>query len=119
MATPRGTPALTPLPDGRVMATGGGTQATTENDNSTELRAAEVYDPASGRWAALPPMLARRLRHTVTVLPDGQVLVIGGYGGARIPATAQSAERYGPGSSTGTCFFQTGRCLDGRFLVLQ
>src|SRR4051794_35600591 len=65
---------LTTLRDGRVLAAGG-------NDAVVgSLRVAEVYNPASGTWRATGSMNTAHGGHTATLLPDGEVLVAGGYG---------------------------------------
>ncbi len=81
------------LPDGRVLVTGGiGTGL-----NSGATNSVTAYDPASGTWTAKNFMATKRSRHTATLLPNGQVLVVGGYDGAS--ATA-SAELYNPATGT-------------------
>lgn len=60
------------LADGRVLICGGGPVTT---------NAAEIYDPVRNLIVAAPPMLTPRQQHTATLLPDGRVLVIGGYDG--------------------------------------
>jgi hypothetical protein len=53
---------------------------------------AELYDAATGRWEKAGPAGGaagtHRVGHTVTLLPDGRVLVVGG-GTARAAATAE------------------------------
>jgi hypothetical protein len=39
---------------------------------------ADLYDPQSGKWSFVGPMLPYRTAHTATVLPTGQVLIAGG-----------------------------------------
>jgi len=58
----------TVLSDGRVLVLG-----------ATGLSRAELYDPASNRWALTGPSMDR-YHHTATRLTDGRVLVVGGYG---------------------------------------
>ena len=66
------------LPDGKVLATGG-TSASGFNNATGSVLAAEVWDPATGRWTTLASMSVRRLYHsTAVLLPDGRVLSAGG-----------------------------------------
>ena len=75
------------LLDGRVLVTGG--------YDSQALSDSELYDPRSGRWMATGNLTNPRSRHSVTVLPDGMVLVAGGGGDG-------SAEVYDPATGTWT-----------------
>src|SRR5450759_4633159 len=97
MVTPRSDFTATLLPDGKVLVAGGlhsGVQAA-----AAELAAAELYDPGSGSWTATASLVTPRTGHAATLLPDGKVLVAGGYGGNGALA---SAERYDPGSGSWT-----------------
>ena len=59
---------------------------------------AELYDPTTGTWAETGAMTVARSSHIATLLPDGRVLVVGGYGANFKPV--RRAEVYDP--STGT-----------------
>jgi hypothetical protein len=72
------------LRDGRVLVAGGATPAL-----GIPLALAEVWDPATGAWRRVTPMLTGRKAHAASVLPDGRVLVAGG-------AVAAYSEIYDP-----------------------
>jgi hypothetical protein len=87
------------LPDGRVLVVGTSCGGTT--DCEVDVTSVEVYDPSSRSWAAaMGSSVAVRNHHTVTLLPDGKVLVAGGLSDRQDPAgtTLASAELYDPGS---------------------
>jgi chitodextrinase len=69
---------LTNLPDGTVLATGGGTDKSSQIDANGVLPA-EDWDPSTGNWTRYAAMAEPRLYHSVaTLLPDGRVYVAGG-----------------------------------------
>ena len=78
MAFPRSYLNLTILPDGQVLATGGGT--TTDKANfSTAVYEAEMWSPTTKRWTTMSRAQVPRLYHsTALLLPDARVLVAGG-----------------------------------------
>src|SRR5262245_6805317 len=78
MAFPRSYLNLTVLPDGQVLATGGGT--TTDKANfSTAVFEAELWSPSTKTWTTLSRSQVPRLYHsTALLLPDARVLVAGG-----------------------------------------
>jgi hypothetical protein len=78
MAFPRSFLNLTNLPDGTVLATGGGTDKSGFVDANAVLPA-EDWSPSTGSWTTYAAMSAPRLYHSVAVLlPDGRVYVAGG-----------------------------------------
>lgn len=60
------------LPDGRVLITGG--QA-----GEGGVAYAQIYDPQTRKFSALPPMLEPRFVHAMNMLPNGDVLITGGF----------------------------------------
>ncbi|XYI01869.1 kelch repeat-containing protein [Sorangium sp. So ce1128] len=80
MTTARADHTATLLPDGRVLVVGGDTGSA---DLEGALDSVEVFDPAAGQgtgWSTGAPMNAAHADHTATLLPDGRLLVAGGYG---------------------------------------
>jgi PKD repeat protein len=62
------------LPDGTVIAAGGYNYP----DSGSPSAFVNLYDPTTNTWRSLAPMLVSRLDHTLTVLPDGRVLIVAG-----------------------------------------
>jgi len=83
------------LLNGKVLVIGGGVGHRVWNDlNSTEL-----YDPLTGVWTTTGSMKYPRLYHTASLLPDGNVLVVGGTDNKANRSIYNSSELYNP--STG------------------
>ncbi|WP_437300204.1 kelch repeat-containing protein [Sorangium sp. So ce426] len=89
--------ALTLLPDGRVLRTGG-------SDDDSTLKEAVFYDPATNTWSSAGSMSVTRYLHTATLLQDGRVLVVGGYtlNGNEMPQGRTSVEIYDPATGAWT-----------------
>lgn len=104
--------AATLMADGEVLVAGGTYDVNSgENDELDSLRGTESYDPATNRWRARAPTLLPRAQDTATLMPNGDVLVAGGYdcgggvgclgyGGSGDCCGASSAEVYDPASNT-------------------
>jgi subtilisin-like proprotein convertase family protein len=120
--TPRYIHTATLLTNGLVLVAGG-------VDNAGNiLNSAELYnpDPVSGGWTGAGSMTdAARYAHTATLLPNGKVLVVGGYGNSG--AALSSAELYDPvsgwepptGSMAAARYFHTATLLpNGKVLVV-
>ena len=89
MAKGRVRHALSCLPDGRVLVTGGIDPA------GRILDTAEIYDPATRTFTLLlTRMNSPRADHTATPLPDGKVLVAGGFN--QFGQALASSETYDP-----------------------
>jgi N-acetylneuraminic acid mutarotase len=88
---------LTRLLDGRVLVAGGSAYQTPGAAPYAQA-SAELYDPGTGRWTKTGSMTTPRSGHIATLLPDGSVLVVGGY----LPnlATTRRAETFDPGTGT-------------------
>src|SRR6202011_189319 len=70
------------LGDGTVLVAGGKTlQSKTSQNQDRGLSSAELYDPASRQWRTTANTLAGRHTHAASALPNGRVLVAGGYDG--------------------------------------
>lgn len=65
----------------KVLIFGGAVWSDDDGVNTeTFLKTAEVFDPITGTFTKLPDITPSRAYHTATVLPDGRVLVWGGFG---------------------------------------
>jgi N-acetylneuraminic acid mutarotase len=89
MGQPRHGFPLALLPNGAVLAPGGGIGRI-----DGVLATVQVFDPASGTWQEVGSMSLQRHSFTAVALRDGRVVAIGG-GGAD-DAGARSAEIYDP-----------------------
>jgi hypothetical protein len=49
-----------------------------QGNNQIAAAACEVYDPATGKWTLSGSDEIGRVLHTLTLLPNGQVLIVGG-----------------------------------------
>lgn len=97
MPQPHANHTATLLRDGRVLVVGGERMGIPDRGLSADesLRmAADLYDPRTERWSAAGIMTEWRLYHAATLLPDGRVLVTGGWAGE--DGDRATAEVYDP-----------------------
>jgi len=124
MANARFGHTATLLADGRVLVTGGANSG----GHCTFMPTAEVYDPRTGKWTNTRTMGMARGFHFEALLPDGRVLVGGGWGLPVCFTDTVASEIYDPitnrWNSTGNMTTPRGNAvtayaqlLDGRVLV--
>ncbi len=82
------------LENGKVLIVGG----SDDGDLASTLASAELYDPATGAWSVTANLNAAPILHTATLLPDGKVLVAGGYNWP--PVSLSGAALYDPDTGT-------------------
>ena len=92
------------LPDGKVLVVGGQTDLS-RGGNLTFVSAglaalvpsssAEIFDPQAKAWKPIASLSSERSGHTTTLLPSGQVFVVGGVGKVG-DAPLATSERYDP-----------------------
>ena len=102
LSTPRGDHAATLLTNGMVLVEGG-FACDSANCVNTEVdmsASAEVYDPTSGSFIVTGNLSTARQVHTATLIPNGMVLIAGGFTDANPGLT--SAEIYQPATFTPT-----------------
>lgn len=102
MTTARGGPIAGPLPDGRILIAGG-----YANNGPGVRSSAEIYDPVTGNFTATSASMGTaRWYAAASSLPDGRVLIAGGFNDD--VGALNSAEIYDP--ATGA-FTATGNSL--------
>jgi hypothetical protein len=97
-----GLPTATLLMNGKILVAGGAT------DGDLFRTGAELYDSATGTFAATGNMITGHVLNTATLLPDGTVLLAGGW---LFPGSIANAELYDPvkGAFTATANMITAR----------
>lgn len=97
LGTPRFLSAVTLLPNGKVLVAGG---SNSTGPFTNAISTAELYDSATGAFTATGSMTTPRDEPQGILLPNGKVLVLGGYdAGGNVLA---SAELYDPVTGTFT-----------------
>jgi hypothetical protein len=111
--------SATLLSNGRVLLAGGQFGST----DATYAPAAQVFDPTTGKFTATGPLNQPRAGQAAAILPNGQVLLVGGYEQAiNFDSTELFDPTAGTFSSSGTMstvrYYPTASVLtDGRILV--
>ena len=118
------------LADGRVLVAGGYHDVFVQQPDETyvgssvAMDSVEIWDPASDTFSVASPLLEARAGATATVLPDGRVLLVAGWG---VDGPLASAELWDPAteafSPAGSMSVPRGRHTatllpDGRVLVV-
>jgi hypothetical protein len=86
MNAQRAAHSATLLAGGKVLLAGGFRQ---QGMAEIPISSAEIYDPAINRFTPVGELNEARSGHTATLLPDGQVLIAGGWGEKGRTATAE------------------------------
>jgi hypothetical protein len=90
----------------RVLVAGG----SAKEGGTLPARRCEFYDPAAARFSDGPEMMCDRMAHTGTPLPDGRVLLVGGWSTSESRTTPR-AEVWDPAAAR---FLPAGSLLHGR-----
>jgi hypothetical protein len=93
MSIPRERHTATLLDDGRVVVIAGNT---TDNMANHVTASIEIYDPVTGVWSFGGSLVTARQNHTATLLPNGTILVTGGYNENKANVFLSSTEIYDP-----------------------
>jgi hypothetical protein len=96
MEQPRSDHTATLLADGRVLVAGGEQNLVGPLSSGDVLASVELYDPRTSKFSDSGAMAQAREDHTATLLRDGSVLVVGGYGDSNQQVPVASAEVWRP-----------------------
>jgi N-acetylneuraminic acid mutarotase len=103
------------MPDGTVFVAGGRSIDWYWGD---ETSMCEIYNPATGTWSSGPWMPNPHAMHTATLLPDGQLVIVGGTGvtftGGWI---AHQVDTLAPGAGWTSTTLEIGRGLHAAVLL--
>jgi N-acetylneuraminic acid mutarotase len=88
--------SATLLQNGKVLVAGG----RNSNAGSSVVNSAELYDSSTRMWTGTGNLNTSRFAHTAALLPNGKVLVLGGYDGSHPLNILNSAELYDPATGT-------------------
>ena len=90
------------LPSGKELIAGGYLAVGFLAPSNRVLSSAELFDPKTGKWTETATMNFARWGHKATLLPNGKVLVDGGYGpdGVGQPPALSNSELYDPATDS-------------------
>jgi N-acetylneuraminic acid mutarotase len=83
------------LPNGKILFSG-----SSGDFPVGPLKSAEIYDPETETWSVTSNLNFARMRHSATLLLNGQVLVAGGSDDVDSSDGLQTSELYDPGTGT-------------------
>lgn len=86
---------MTLLPNGKVLMAGG---LTFNGTFVAPTATTEIYDPATNTWTASGNLSTALAYHTASLLPNGNVLIIGGDNGGNVPQAGTNL--YNPATNT-------------------
>jgi hypothetical protein len=84
------------LSNNNVLLLGGGKTNANDPDPGTTV---ELYEPSSGSFSLVGNLNEKMIYHTATLLPNGKILIAGGYNDNGL---ISQAELYNPGTNTAT-----------------
>ena len=122
MGTPRAVHTSTRLADGRVLVAGGCTDSGC-NLGSAGGATAEIFDPATGRFSPTGRLHLSRDDHQAVLLPDGRVLIAGGWTSGGVTSTTELYDPHkgtfapGPDMTSPRAGFTAVAMSDGRVLL--
>jgi hypothetical protein len=102
MSAARSQHTATLLPNGKVLIAGG---VQSSRGSPLIVATTELYDPDTGTFSRAADMRTGRRMHTSALLPDGRVLIAGGFGAGTASdwgTASASAELYDPSAGTFT-----------------
>ena len=121
MSTPRALATATLLQDGRVLVAGGDQSwqgANSQGASQVVLSSAEIYDPANGTWQDGGKMSVPRAAHSAALLPNGHVVVTGGWRDGNEYGLS-STDEYVPGVGWRTASGMPDPHAQGRLVALK
>ena len=93
MSTSRGYHVAILLPSGKVLISGG---FQPNGTTITDLKTQELFDATSMTFTPIAPMGDARNYHSATLLPNGKILLAGGWTGSNSSTSANTAELFDP-----------------------